>query len=152
MTKLVIRRCSPRGLQFSLPQLVERECARFTGNLFDETGMVSAETWVPRMDLRETEDAYVLEADLPGVKREDIDVSLLNDVVTVRGERKQEQEREADGWHWFERSHGSFERSVQLPRGIDAASVNARLDNGVLKVTIPKAESAKRKQIEVQFN
>ncbi|MBP8132193.1 MAG: Hsp20/alpha crystallin family protein [Candidatus Hydrogenedentes bacterium] len=148
MTNLVIRQYRPRTLWAGLTAF-EGECDRLAGNLFGKTGMVSYETWTPKVDVRETEDAYLLEADLPGVAKEDVDISIMDGIVTIRGKHEQDQERETNGWHCFERNHGSFRRSVRLPRTVDAERVNATLDNGVLKLTLPKAEQAKRKQIQV---
>ncbi len=112
----------------------------------------SSASWVPAIDLRETKEAYVIEADLPGLKREDIEVSVVDDVVTLKGERKSETERTEDGYHYAERRHGRFERSFRLPAGVDTAKVTAQFEQGVLNVTLPKPEAAKPKQIEVRMN
>jgi HSP20 family protein len=106
--------------------------------------------WVPAVDLHETEDAYILEADLPGMKKEDIQLSITEDVVTLKGERKEQSEKKSEGFHRVERLYGSFQRSFRIPGGIDSKSVDARFDSGVLKVTLPKPEERKPRQIDVQ--
>jgi HSP20 family protein len=107
-------------------------------------------TWYPAVDIRETKDAFILEADLPGLKKEDIEVTVVDDVVTIKGERKEEEERKSDGYHRYERVYGAFQRSFRIPGGIEAKGVEAKFENGVLTVTLPKPEEAKPKQIEVQ--
>ncbi len=106
--------------------------------------------WLPAVDLTETPDRYTLEADLPGVKREDIDLSVVDNVVTVKGERKNGRETHEDGCHVYERHYGSFQRSFRLPEDVDTEKIEAKFENGVLRVTLPKAEEAKPKRIEVK--
>ncbi len=108
--------------------------------------------WTPAVDLRETEEAYVLEADLPGLKKEDIAVTVVDDVVTLKGARKWEHEGKAKGYQRVERSYGAFERSFRIADGIDAGKVEAQFQDGVLNVTLPKPEEAKPKQIEVKLS
>ena len=106
--------------------------------------------WSPTVDLRETDDAYTLEADLPGMKKDDIDVSVMDNVVTLKGERKHEAETKEKGYHRVERRHGSFERSFEIPGGFQGDKISANYENGVLKVTLPKREETKPKQIDVK--
>ncbi|MCC6796291.1 MAG: Hsp20/alpha crystallin family protein [Candidatus Hydrogenedentes bacterium] len=108
--------------------------------------------WAPAVDLKEDEQEYTLEADLPGMKKEEIDITVVDNVVMLKGERKHETETKEKGYHRVERRYGSFERSFELPGGFDANKINAHFDNGVLKVTLPKREEAKPKQIEVKVN
>jgi HSP20 family protein len=105
--------------------------------------------WVPAMDLAETDDQLVLRADLPGMERGDIDIEVKDNVLTISGERKAEHERKGEGFHRIERSFGRFSRSLGLPRGIDAKSVTASFDNGVLEVRMPKPEERKATRIEI---
>src|SRR3954451_24859419 len=91
----------------------------------DNPGSAAARNWVPAMDLVETEDQLVLRADLPGMEREDIEIEVKENVLTVSGERKAEHERKGEGFHRIERSFGRFSRSLGLPRGMDASSVTA---------------------------
>ena len=108
--------------------------------------------WVPSIDLSETADGYTLEADLPGLGEEDIELTVKENVVTLKGERKEASHVEGQGYHRSERRHGSFQRAFELPASIDATQVTAAFDKGVLRVEIPKREEAKPHSIKVQFN
>jgi HSP20 family protein len=105
--------------------------------------------WVPAMDLAETEDQLILRADLPGLDRDAIEIEVKDNVLTISGERKAEHERKGEGFHRIERSFGRFSRSLGLPRGIDAKSVTANFENGVLEVRMPKPEERKTTRIEI---
>ena len=103
------------------------------------------------MDIHETDDAYNLEADLPGLTREEIEVKVIEDRVTIRGTRKQENSKEEKGILHRERIQGAFERSFRLRGGIDGSKVEAHFENGVLSVKLPKPEETKPRQIEVKI-
>ena len=105
--------------------------------------------WVPAMDLTETADAYVLRADLPGLKREDVDIELKDDVLTVSGERRSEHQDKGEGFYRVERSFGRFARSLDLPKGTDSGAVRAEFEDGVLRVLIPKPEQAQTTKVEI---
>jgi HSP20 family protein len=105
--------------------------------------------WLPAMDLVETEDQYVLRADLPGLSDEDVNVQLEDDVLTISGERKAEQETRQEGFYRLERPFGSFARSLTLPEGVDADGVQAHFDRGVLEIRIPKPEQKKPRQVQI---
>ena len=107
--------------------------------------------WAPRLDVHESKDAYTVEADLPGVERKDVEVSVEDGVLTIRGERKDERERrDKDGWHRVERHYGSFERRLSLGESVDLEHVKASMADGVLTLTLPKKEQAKPRRIEVK--
>lgn len=108
--------------------------------------------WVPPVDIYETEDAYVLEADLPGVSKDDIDLQIIEGRVTLRGSRKRPERSEGKGYWRYERADGEFERSFRVQGGVDVDNVEARFENGVLTVSLPKPEAAKPRQIEVKIN
>lgn len=108
--------------------------------------------WNPAVDIHETDDAYLLEADMPGVKKEDLDIQVLEDRLTIRGSRKREDRHEEKGYWRCERAEGTFERSFRLRGGLDASKVEAHFENGVLKMTLPKPEATKPRQIEVKVN
>ncbi|MGE0736577.1 MAG: Hsp20/alpha crystallin family protein [Alphaproteobacteria bacterium] len=93
----------------------------------------------PRMDVAETDAAFVITAELPGVEEKDIEVKVSDGVVTVRGEKKAEKEEKDKNYHRIERSYGMFERSLTLPPNVDAEKISADLSKGVLTVTMPKA-------------
>jgi HSP20 family protein len=109
----------------------------------------SGRRWIPAMDLVETDDHLVLRADLPGLDREDIEIEVKDNVLTVAGERKAEHEEKGEGFHRVERAFGRFSRSLDLPQGIAADEVDARFDRGVLEVRIPKPEERKPTRIEI---
>lgn len=109
-------------------------------------------TWTPPVDIYETPDAYVLHADLPGLKREDIDVQLVENQITIRGSRKREAQAAEKGFRRYERAEGRFERSFRIKGGIDPTKVEAKFENGVLTVNLPKPEEAKPRQIEVKIS
>ena len=98
------------------------------------------------MDLAETEDEFVLKADLPGLSEDDVSIELEDNVLTVSGERKGEHEERKDGYYRVERSYGRFSRSLTLPEGVDADAVKASFDHGVLEVHIPKPEAKQAAQ------
>ena len=108
--------------------------------------------WAPAVDVKENEQEYTLEADLPGMKKEEIDITVVDNVVTLKGERKHESETKEKDYHRVERRYGSFERTFEIPGGFDADKIAAHFDNGVLRVTLPKREESKPKQIEVKVN
>ncbi len=114
-------------------------------------GFDSESAWTPAVDLQETEEGYVLKADLPGLEKKDISLTVEEDVVTLSGERKDETRKEGKGYCRIERARGSFRRSFRLPAGIDANKVSAEFSKGVLHVTLPKPETAKPKQIDVKI-
>ena len=109
----------------------------------------SLRRWVPAMDLVETDDSYVLRADLPGLSEGDINIEVENNVLTVSGERKAEHEDKGEGYYRVERAFGAFSRSLTLPKGVDADAVTARFDRGVLEVRIPKPQERKPRRISI---
>ena len=111
---------------------------------------LTAVDWAPRVDISETEREYLIKAELPEVKREDVKVLAEEGVLTIQGERKQEMEEKGKKFHRIERSYGSFERSFTLPAGADESKVTADFKEGILNIHIPKTEKAKPKTIEVK--
>jgi HSP20 family protein len=124
----------------------------FTTNLtrpFDDEGIARG-AWSPSVDIYENKDHIVLEAELPGMNREDFDLSVENNVITLRGERHFEKKDDTDNYHRVERAYGAFTRSFTLPQTVSAEGANAEYRNGVLRVTLPKREEAKARRIEVK--
>jgi HSP20 family protein len=105
--------------------------------------------WVPAMDLVETDEEFVLRADLPGLSEKDVQIELEDRVLTISGERRAEHEERNEGYYRVERASGSFSRSLTLPEGIDPDSVKATFDKGVLEVRIPKPEQRKPRRVEI---
>jgi HSP20 family protein len=115
----------------------------FSGALWDVSS-------VPTMDLYQTADSVVVKMGLPGVKPEDIQISVANGVLTIRGEVKEEKEEKEKTYHLRERRYGSFSRSISLPSNVSADKSDADFENGILTLTLPKAEEAKAKTIVVK--
>ena len=106
--------------------------------------------WVPPVDIVESTDAFVVTADLPGLSKEDIDISLEGNLLTVSGERSYANDEESDSkFRRVERAYGAFRRTFRIPAGVDASKVEAGFTNGVLTLTMPKAEVARSRKIEV---
>src|SRR5260370_13895668 len=117
----------------------------FTGNLprsFDEEGL-ARRSWRPSVDIYKNKDHIVLEAELPGMSREDFDLSVENNVITLRGERHFEKKEDTDNYHRVERAYGSFLRSFTLPNTVTAEGANADYRNAVLRVTLPTREETR---------
>lgn len=106
-------------------------------------------TFSPDFDVKETADAYVFRADLPGVKEEDLDISVTGNRITVSGRRQEEDRQEGENYYTYERAYGAFRRSFTLPSDVDAENAKAQLQNGVLTITIPKTPEAKPKKIPI---
>lgn len=108
--------------------------------------------WNPNVDVYETENSYVLKADLPGIKKEDIQLDVNNNTLTIKGDRKFEEKVEKDNYLRIERRYGSFSRSFTLSDKVDKENIAANYKDGVLEVTLPKKEEAKPKEIKVEVN
>lgn len=106
----------------------------------------------PGVSVAETSDGYEFSLDLPGVSAEDVDLSVHEGRLTIRGERKHEQSSDEKTWHRVERFHGEFERVVALPKSVDSSQISANSENGVLNIWIPKSEDAQPRKIDVKSN
>lgn len=104
----------------------------------------------PAIDMYQTDDEIVVKASLPGFKADDVQINITGDVLTLRGEMKHEEEKKEKAWHMREQRWGSFERSVALPTNVVADRANADFENGILTITLPKAEEAKPRTISVK--
>lgn len=108
-------------------------------------------SWSPSVDIYENKDQIVLEAELPGMRPEDVNISIENNVLTIHGERKFEKKDEKDNFHRVERSYGSFTRSFTLPPTVTSEAADAVFENGILRLTLAKREEAKPRRIEIKF-
>jgi HSP20 family protein len=140
----LIRRTNPLGELMSLRQAMDR----LFEDSFVRPGTQPGESQLP-LDIRTTPDAVVVEAALPGVKPEDVDISVLGDTLTINAAHRAEDSREEDGYMYREIRRGSFSRQVTLPSGLKTDDATASFDNGMLTLTIPKAEEVKPRQIQV---
>jgi len=124
-------------------------------NSFFERGTLRSEEggeWLPSLDVAETKNEIVVKAEVPGLEPKDIDISLSDGLLTIKGEKKQEREEKEENYHLVERSYGSFARSIRLPNEVQSDKINASYKNGVLKIVLPKSEEAKKKEIKIKVH
>jgi HSP20 family protein len=146
---------SREGLIFDPFRNFGERMRRFFGEGFDPFGRFGEENWslaawAPACDIFETDNEIVVKAELPEVKKEDVKVSVENNILTIHGERKFSEETKRENYHRLERSYGEFTRSFTLPSFVDTGKINAEFKDGMLRVTMPKREEAKPKQVEVK--
>jgi HSP20 family protein len=144
----IIRRTNPFGELLSLRQAMDR--------LFEDS-WVRPGSWMGdgdrehglAVDIRTTADALIVEAALPGVKPENVDISILDDTLTISGQTSEEKTNDEDGYTYREIRRGSFSRSLSLPRGLKSDAASANFEDGILRLSIPKADEAKPRQIKI---
>ena len=134
---------------------LHNEMGRIFGDAFSsqEGGTDMEETpWMPRVDIAETENGFEIRAELPGVAEDDVSVSVTDNLLTIKGEKRQEAETDGKNYHRVERRYGSFQRSFTLPRHIETDAIKAEYKDGVLTLEIPKAEVAKPTEVPITVN
>lgn len=133
---------------FTLLDQLQREVS----SLFNAPAVSNfgTEEWAPAVDIKDEKNKFVIHADLPGVKADDIDVSVDNDVLTIKGERESVKEQEKENYKRIERFSGSFMRRFTLPDGADLDKISAKTKDGVLELTVPKTEKSKSKHIDIK--
>lgn len=114
--------------------------------------MLAVADWAPSVDISETDSAYLIKGEIPGVKKEDVKVTIQDGMLTIQGERRQEKEEKSKKFHRIECSYGSFARSFRVPSDADENSVKAEFKDGMLNVTLAKSEKAKPKSINVSVS
>jgi HSP20 family protein len=130
---------------------VQDEMSRlFNGLVTSPSGSSGVKDWAPSVDISETDDGFIVTADVPGMTADDIKISVANNVLTLRGEKKNIREGDGENFHRVERIFGSFERTFSLPTGVESGNVKAKYRNGVLEVRIPKSVEAKPQEIKVE--
>ena len=131
---------------------IQREMNRMFDGFFRGTGDedYTLSSWTPAVDIAEHDDEYLVKVELPGVNKDEVKLTLENNILTIRGEKKQEKETKKENYHRVERSYGSFQRSFTLPAAVKADKIDASYKDGILTVSLPKAEEAISKQIEVK--
>ena len=130
---------------------MQRNLSRFFGRGEGESEAAAIGNWTPAVDIYEDESQYLLKVELPEVEKEDVKVGLENNVLSITGTRKFEHEDKRDNYHRVERAYGQFMRSFTLPNNVNPEGINAEYKNGILRLSIPKREEAKPKQIEVSI-
>ena len=136
-----MRALTPWTGMSSLRREMDRFFDRFVEPRWEETDTMG--DWWPRMDVAETKDAFVVKAEIPGVDQKDISVSLQEQMLTVKGEKRQEKEDKDEQYHRVERAYGAFTRSFRLPANVEGAGVKAEFKDGLLTITLPKTPAAK---------
>lgn len=148
-------------IRYTTPQITSRprfSRASSLRDLFDSAFQLTdrasgfTERWVPALDVFEDQEKVSVQVELPGLKKEDFDISLDGEVLTIAGERKVENEKQEGESYRQERIYGSFRRSVTLPSRVKSDEVKAAYEDGILYITLPKAEEAKPRKIEVELN
>lgn len=114
--------------------------------------MLALSDWSPSVDISETDTAYLIKGEIPGVNKEDVRITIEDKTLTMRGERKQETEEKNKKFHRIERSYGSFMRSFRMPDDVDEANIKAAFKDGMLNVTLPKSEKAKAKARAIEVS
>jgi HSP20 family protein len=120
----------------------------FRGDMVDEGTIGSY--WTPAVDILEQEDSYILEAELPGLNKDDVKISVQDNVLTLQGDKKDERKETKKGYLKMESGYGTFTRSFTLPTTINTSKIEAQFKEGILKIVVPKSEEAKPKLIEVK--
>lgn len=133
----------------SLQQEVDRLFDDFSRG-FPTLGAGLTGSMLPTMDVAETDKEIEITAELPGLEEKDVQINVADDVLTIRGEKKAEKEEKDKNYRLVERSYGSFERSLELPKGVNLDAIKASIDKGVLKVSVPKPAPAQVKKVEVK--
>lgn len=136
---------------WSIADLVQRDFDRFAGRRLHRNDLETpVSDWAPAVDIVEEKDRFILRADVPGVAREDIDISMEDGILAIAGERHTEKHEEVEGVKRFERVSGKFYRRFTLPETADADGIAARSANGILEVTIPKLPEVQPRRITVE--
>jgi HSP20 family protein len=137
---------------FSELSSLRREMDRLWDSFFGERPLARMweREWAPFLDVSETKDNFVVKAEVPGIDAKNIDISLTGDVLTIKGEKKQEKEEKEEAYHLVERNYGTFSRSVRLPAEVESAKIKTSYKNGILTVTLPKSERVKAKEIKIK--
>ena len=144
---MAITRYEPWGILNQLQKELERA---YEGDANESS--VSTAEWAPAVDIKEEAERFVLLADIPGVKPEEINISMEDGVLTITGEKNTEAETEKDGYKRVERTYGSFYRRFTLPDTADADAISAKSNHGVLEIVIPKRETVKPKKISISVD
>lgn len=130
---------------------IQREMNRlFDTFVRDDEAPEGLSMWMPAVDISEHDDQYLVRMELPGVRKEDVRITIENNILTIRGEKKQEATIAEDAYRRVERSYGSFQRSFKLPAAVKPDKIEAAAADGVLTVHVPKAEEARPQQVEVK--
>jgi len=147
---MAIMRWDPFGEMLRMQRDMERIFSRI--GAAEGRSDTTTVAWMPKIDVKSKGDDLVVRAELPGINPDEVDIEVTDGVLTIKGERKAEEEREDEGWLIRESSYGAFERSMVLPEGVDPGSISAEYTDGILEVHVPKAlEAARPKTTKVSI-
>jgi len=150
---VMLTRWNPTGETANLNQRMERLFDEMLGRGLWRTAEERPlrGSWVPAINILEREDAIVIQADLPGLKAEDVEVTVEEGTLNIRGERKLEEANEGETYHRVERLYGAFERTFTLPNSVDTTRIDARFKNGEMLLTLPKREESKPRSVKIKI-
>ena len=140
---------------FSELRTLQREMDSLWDRFFPETPFHEryvTHEWLPSIDLKETKDKLVVKAELPGLEAKDVELTLTEDVLTIKGEKKEEREEKDEHRYFVERFTGAFERKIKLPAPVKTGKVDATFEKGILTINLPKSEEAKKKEIKIKVH
>ena len=137
---------------FGEPSSIRKEMDNLWNRFLGDTPFARRfrEEWSPSVDISETKDSFVVKAELPGLEAKDVNVSISGDLLTIKGEKQREEEEKDEHHYCAERYYGSFQRVFQLPTSVQGEKIEAIFDKGVLRITLPKVEEAKKKEIKIK--
>ncbi len=129
---------------------LQREMDRLFEDFFRKGGLLTEWRWSPSVDVIETADTVVVKAEIPGIEPKEVDISVSNETLTIKGEKKEEKEEKGKTFYRVERAYGSFSRTVSLPSAVVADKAKAEYKNGILEIILPKTEQVKAKKIAIK--
>ena len=132
---------------------LRKEMDDLWGRFFGDAGfpIFSEAAWAPALDVKETKENIVVTAEIPGLNAKEVEVTISGDLLTIKGEKKQEKEEKDESYHLIERRYGSFSRSIRLTTDVDPKNIKASHKEGILTIILPKSEKAKEKQVEINI-
>lgn len=146
-----LNKLEPFGEPLYLQSQMNQFFDNFFGRDFLPESFRGSGRWRPAVDVSESAEAITVKAELPGIEANDVNVSLTGDILSIKGEKRQEKEAQGKNYHRIERSHGTFERVIKLPVAVKPDDVEATFKNGVLVITLPKKEEAVAKSVQVKI-
>jgi HSP20 family protein len=149
--KMNLIRYNPTRDLWHLRDEMDKIFNQFTTRTFDSEETPEVD-WSPRVDITENENSYVVKAELAGLSKDDVKITMKEDVLTIRGEKKSETKSENENVHLLERRYGRFVRAFRLPSSVNSKKIDATFKDGILTLSLPKAEEAKPKEIEIKMN
>ena len=146
-----LMRYSPMRDMWRVREEMDKIFNQFSSRTFDSEEIPEVD-WSPRVDIAESKDAFIITAELAGMNKDDVKITMKDDILTIRGEKKSEKKCKDDNVHLCERRWGRFVRTFRMPTAVNSKKIDASFKDGILTLTLPKAEEAKPKEIEIKMN